>query len=142
MLARVCVSEAGWQGHEECTVIVHALSNQAAERGIPLRRQICAYAPNSCDRDREDNRKWISHLHPEARRPPPGWPRLSWETHRVRFVAMVITAYRAMIGELSSACPGAYHWGAHWCRACRERMRDSGYVRAGCEMANAWWRRQ
>lgn len=142
MLARVCVSEAGWQGHDECTVIVHSLTYQAHQREIPIRHQICAYAPNSCNRDREDRRRWIAHLHPERRYAPPGWPRgLRWSQYRAYFTAMVMVAARAYRGEIPSACPGAVHWGATWCRRCRERMRASGYVRAGCGLRNAWWRR-
>lgn len=141
MLARVCVSEGGWNGHDECTVIVHALIEQATERGIPLRNQICAYAPNSCNRNRE-RRRWIAFLHPERRYAPPSWPNLPWERYRARFASMMITAYRAYIGELPSACPGGYHWGAKWCRACRRRMRR-GFVRIECDIAaNAWYARR
>lgn len=141
MLARVCVSEAGWQGHEECTVIVHALVYQAQARDIPVQQQICAYAPNSCNPDRDDNRRWIAHLHPERRYAPPGWPRgMRWSEHRAFFAAMVLVAARAYRGEEPSPCPGARHWGARWCSECRERMEEHGYVRAQCGFRNAWWR--
>jgi hypothetical protein len=141
MLARVCVSEAGWNGHEECTVIVHALVQQAHNRGIPLEQQICAYAPNSCDRDRQDGRRWISHLHPNRTSAPPGWPRMSWAEYRAKFTGIMMLAYRSYMGEVPSACPQAYHWGSVYCEACRVRMRDSGFVRAGCGLRNAWYRR-
>lgn len=141
MLARVCVSEGGWNGHDECTVIVHALYEQARDRGVPIRRQICAYAPKSCNKNRV-RRRWIAHLHPERRAAPPGWPRLSWEKYRPRFAAMVVTAYRASIGEIPSACPAALHWGAKWCRACKRRMRR-GFELMECPIAlNAWYRRR
>jgi hypothetical protein len=143
MLARVCVSEAGWTNHDECAVIVHALINQSEQREIPLRSQICAYAPNSCDRERDDERRWIAFLHPELRRPPPGWPEgTRWETHRAMFAAMVLTSYRAYIGEIVSPCPLAFHWASPHCRPCRERMRQYGFVRAGCGLSNSWWRRE
>lgn len=141
MLARVCVSEAGWHGHDECTVIVHAVVHQAQVRGRSVEAQICAYAPNSCNPNRQDDRRWIAHLHPERSQPPPGWPRgSSWAQHRAYFVAMLLVAHRAYIGELPSACPGAFHWGSQGCRPCRQRMREHGFVRAGCGLSNAWWR--
>lgn len=143
MLARVCVSEAGWEGYDECTVIVHAFVYQAHERGISVDQQICAYAPNSCNRERTDPRRWIAHLHPERRTAPPGWPRgMSWSEHRAKFTAMLLVASRAYRGTIPSACPTALHWGAQWCRPCRDRMRAAGFERAGCDMANAWWRRR
>ena len=143
MLARVCVSEGGWNGHDECVVIVNALQAQADQRGISLRRQICAYAPNSCNQERQDRRKWIAHLSPERRRPPPGWPRgMRWEPRRAQFAAMMVVAYRALQGEISNPCPGALHWGAPWCESCERRMRNSGMVRAGCGLLNYWYRRR
>jgi hypothetical protein len=143
MLARVCVSEAGWTSHEECTVITHALVYQAQMRDRPVRSQICAYAPNSCNPRREDPRRWIAHLHPERRSPPPGWPSgVSWAERRAMFAALVVTAARAYRGEIPSACPGALHWGSRYCRPCRDRMAQYGYMRAGCGLRNAWWRRR
>lgn len=142
MLARVCVSEAGWDGYEECEVIVHAISQQAIERNIPLRRQICAYAPNSCNPDRTDSRRWIAHLNPRSRARPSGWPRLPWEIHRVRFVAMWMTAWMALTGRSTNPCPDALHWGSQTCSRCFERMRESNFVRAGCGLANVWFRRR
>lgn len=143
MLARVCVSEVGWQGHDECTVIVHAIVHQAQQRGLTIEEQICAYAPNSCNPRRRDRRRWISHLHPERSQVPPGWPRgMIWSERRAQFVAMLLVAHRAYLGEIPSACPGAFHWGAPGCGACRRRMREYGFVRAGCDMRNFWYRRR
>lgn len=143
LIARVCVSEAGWTNHDECAVISHAFVYQSQMRGIPIRHQICAYSPNSCDPNRTDVRRWISHLHPERSRPPPGWPRGSnWEMRRAQFAALVVTAARAYRGEIVSPCPGAIHWGAPNCRPCRIRMQEHGYVRAGCGLNNFFWRRQ
>lgn len=142
MIARVCVSEAGWNGHDECTAIAHAFVYQAQTRNITIERQICAYSPNSCNKNRTDRRMWISHLHPESRRAPPGWPRgMSWEEHRAKFTAMLLVAHRAYLGVLPSACPGSVHWGSHGCRACRTRMESSGFIRSHCGLANRWWRR-
>lgn len=144
MLARVCVSEAGWTGHDECSVIVHALVQNAHQRDIPLESQICAYAPRSCDEDRDDGRRWIAHLHPNRRTPPPGWPRMPWEVYRARFTAMVLVAHRAYLGEMypPEDCLGALHWGSTHCRACRHRMRRSRFVQLPCSgMANLWYGR-
>lgn len=141
MLARVCVSEAGWQGHEECAVIVHALNQQAIQRNLSLRTQICNYAPNSCDQDRE-HRRWIAFLDPRRASPPPGWPRLPWEPHRAKFAAMTVTAWKAMTGRMASPCPGAIHWGSQHCTACTRRMEEHNFVRAHCGLANRWYRRR
>lgn len=141
MLTRVCISEGGFDNHKECAVIVHALVEQAGVRGIPLRTQICLYAPNSCNPDRRDSRRWISALHPESRTRPPGFPRmLSWTSYRPKVAAMFVTAYQAYLGAIPSPCPGAFHWGATWCGACRRRMRTAGYDRIQCEgVDNHWW---
>lgn len=143
MLTRVCISEGGFDGHKECTVIVHALTEQAAERGISLRSQICSYAPNSCLRHRTDRRRWINDLHPDRRLRPSGFPRsVSWTTHRPMVAAMFVTAYRAYTGAVSNPCPGAFHWGASWCSACRRRMRAAGFQRVYCPgVDNFWWGR-
>lgn len=143
MIARVCVSEAGWTNHDECAVISQAFVYQAQMRDRPIRQQICAYSPRSCDPNRTDHRRWISHLHPERRRPPPGWPRGSnWELRRSQFAALVVTAARAYRGEFTSSCPAAIHWGSPYCRSCRERMREHGYVRGYCGLKNHWYRRK
>ncbi len=138
MLARVCVSEGGWEGHQECVVIVNALMEQAEDRGITLERQICAYAPNSCDRRRQDDRRWIAYMTPDGRAPR-GWPRLNWERYRVRLAAMMVVAYRAYLGIEVSSCPAGYHWGSSWCSSCRRRMRQSGFRRIDCPIANNFW---
>lgn len=140
MLARVCVSESGWDNHLECQTIVHALSHQAMQRNIPLRRQICAYAPNSCNQEREDDRRWIAFLHPGLRMAPEGFPSIPWEKHRARFAALVVTAYRASMGAIPSGCPGSIHWGAEWCRSCERRMRRYNFHRMNCpNHSNAWY---
>lgn len=143
MLTRVCISEGGFDGHKECAVIVHALIEQAQQREIPLETQICLYAPNSCRRVRTDARRWINDLHPERRSRPRGFPRsVSWTTHRAMVAAMFVTAYQAFLGAIPSPCPGALHWGASWCRACRTRMRNAGFERVSCGgVDNHWWGR-
>lgn len=143
MLTRVCISEGGWDAHEECPVIVHALAEQAVYRGTTLEAQICAYAPNSCNRHRTDSRRWISYLSPELPRRPPGFPtRLSWTEYRPQVAAMFLTAYRAYLGVAVNECPGAFHWGSPHCGRCRRRMREYGFIRIPCPVAaNHWWGR-
>lgn len=143
MLARVCISEGGFDGHEECTVIVHSLIEQAAYRNTTLEAQICAYSPNSCNRRRTDSRRWISFLHPERDTRPPGFPtRLPWTVYRAKVAAMVVTAYNAYQGVSVNACPGAFHWGSRHCGRCRRRMREYGFQRLPCPVgANHWWQR-
>lgn len=141
MLARVCVSEAGWDAHDECAVIVHALNQQAIQRNVSLKRQICDYAPKSCDQERT-RRRWIAFLEPDRRTAPPGWPRLPWEPYRAKFAGMVVTAWETMTGRRASPCPEAFHWGSRHCPACERRMRRR-FERIECVgMKNVWYRRR
>ena len=145
LLARVCFSEEGFN-HDACVTITHALIEQAEDRRIPLRTQICRYAPNSCDRHRMDDRRFISRLHPDRVYAPPGMSQRRWNEFRIRFAALMVTAYRAYIGELYPTCGNQerlpYHWGAQDCTSCFRRMRRSGFRRLHCpQLANAWfWR--
>ncbi len=143
MLARVCVSEAGFFAHDECAVIVSALTQQAADRGAPLPRQVCAYAPNSCNRRRQDARRWIAHLSHTRTTAPPGWfgNRASWQRYREHFADMRDVVQQTLDGDRAPVCAG-YHWAARWCESCARRMRASGFRRLRCPtMRNAWYAR-
>lgn len=115
LAARICVSESRWNG-DECRAIVSVLSERAALRGVPVRVMMHSYSPRATGRRPYEGREWIASLHPDR------LPRVRRAEHvRVRFASLTVVAWEALRG-IGTNRRGAIHWGARYCRPCRERM--------------------
>jgi hypothetical protein len=137
VVARVCVSESGFDT-TECAAITHALVANAAEHGMSVRAMAFAYSPRATGRTSYGPRSWIASLHPDRRVAVPG---RSDEWVRVRFAALVSTAWLALRNMTATPCPGSIHWSARWCRDCVARMGRTGFVRCAVATANVFWMR-
>lgn len=140
LLARLCVSETGWNAPNECRAIVHVVRTRAEIRGTSIASMARAYAPG-LTRPRTPRQQWIAALHPDQRAPKT-WPRgASWERHRVRLQALAVVVADALAEQRSSCV--AEHWSAPHCRACNARMVTAGYVPADCgRTSNVFWIRR
>ena len=140
-LARVCISEIGWEPGEECAAIHAVIVDRAERMGIPYMQALCAYASRSCSPGRTDARRWIAHLDASLERPD-GWPAsLPWSRYRERWAAALDLAGHVLGGRVTSPCELApHHWGMpHGIDL--ERARLAGWERVSCPGArNAYWR--
>jgi hypothetical protein len=113
-LARICVSECGWDcSIEECQAIHLSLSARAAWRRIPTRDHAQAYAPASFGRTppRLASRAWIAGLSLDAREPA-GWWAGPWSAYRARWLASLELA-RQVLQAPRNPCRGGVpmDWG-------------------------------
>lgn len=140
-LARVCVSEVGWDPTPECAAIHQVLEDRAQRMGMTYGAAVCAYSSRTCDRDRTDARRWISHLTARGARPD-GWPSTaSWARHRPRWLELHEHAGEVLRGRVASSCDGeVHHWGMPG-GIDLERALSAGWTRVDCPGArNAFWR--
>lgn len=138
-LARVCVSEAGWQSVQsgDCAAIAHVLRRRSSV-GRVTRGIVCQYSPRSCNKRRRV-RRWIAHLRPDMRRPD-YWPRgSSWARRRPAWRETLAHAARLVRGERLDRCRRPPdHWGARWFTV---NARRYGWERVQCgPTLNAYWR--
>jgi hypothetical protein len=130
-LARICVSEAGFETGSDCAAILAVLRDRTRVYGT-LRRAMRAYSPRVFDRTRTDARRWIAFLRGEER--PEGWPRgTRWVP--ARWFAVVEHA-RLLLASDAYPCNAApHHWGAPWL----DRS-GWGWIRLECKTKNVFWR--
>lgn len=139
-LARICVSEAGWDPGSECAAIHEVLVDRARVIGISYRAAACAYSTRTCTRSRQDARRWIAHLTLDGRRPE-GWPRgTSWTRHRALWRGVLELAADVIRGRVESPCPSPIH---HWGDRHGDRLRALryGWEQVECgRTRNLFWR--
>lgn len=140
-LARVCVSETGWDATPECAAIHEVLADRARVIGVSYMAALCSYSSKTCDRGRSDRRRWIAWLSPSLERPR-GFPsHLRWASYRERWREMLRHAGAVLRGEVSSTCEEPPHyWGMPSGIDLRRAML-AGWRRIECPGArNAFWR--
>lgn len=136
-LARVCVSEAGWNITPDCAGILSALRNRADKVGTSLPSMMRAYSRNVFNIARSDRRRWLAHLDSRGTKPE-GWPaHVSWDVHRPKWQAMIVHARELLADD--SHYPTAEHWGMT-SGPDLERALRAGWIRVHIEGArNAFW---
>lgn len=141
--ARICWSESGPRAHAECAAIVHVLVERASMLGRGFASMARAYAPRATGTVAGHRRPFVPLLSIDVERAPLGWPHhgMRYSEGRTLLSALAATAWRALRGIDETPCPGAEHWGARGCGACRRRMRAAGLRRIQCraETANTFW---
>lgn len=141
--ARICWSESGPRAHAECRAIVVVLVERAALLGRGFADMARAYAPRASGAVAGHRRPFVPLLSIDDERAPIGWPHhgMRYSEGRTLLSALAATAWRALRGIDETPCPGAEHWGARGCGACRRRMRAAGLRRIQCraETANTFW---
>lgn len=133
-LARLYVSEAGFDGARDHAAIFHAVQNGAAQRGIPIWEQIQDYGRGL----RAAGRRavWVRNLRVDTEAPE-GWGApgsgsvgLDWALFHRKFERVLVRARTDLIFAPMNPCDGIpRHWGGM--RIAVDRERAAKAVREG-----------
>lgn len=140
-LARICVSEAGFQVRtNDCTMIYHALRTRSNTGEITM-GIMRAYAPLSFNLNRTDNHRWVAHLRRDFREPE-GWSEtvsIPWSTRREGFQQVYEHVGMLLRTRPENPCGIRIdHWGARYFR--RNRHIRNGWTPIQCgETLNQFW---
>lgn len=140
-LARICVSEAGFQVRtNDCTLIYHALRTRS-DTGEITTSIMRAYAPRSFNLNRTDNHRWVAHLRSDFREPR-GWREtvsIPWSTRREGFQQVYEHVGMLLRTHPENPCGIRIdHWGARYFR--RNRHIRNGWTPIQCgETLNQFW---
>lgn len=140
-LARICVSEAGFQIRtNDCTMIYHALRTRSSTGEITM-GIMRAYAPLSFNPNRTDSHRWVAHLRSDFREPE-GWSEtvsIPWSAKREAFISVYNHAGFLLRTTPENPCGVRIdHWGARGFR--RELLLDNGWQIVECgETLNDFW---
>jgi hypothetical protein len=140
-LARICVSEAGFQtSTDDCTFIYHALRNRSRNGEITL-EIMRAYARGTFNTERTDSRRWIPHLRADFQEPY-GWREtvdLPWSARRNGFISVYNHVGRLLRSPRRAPCDRRIdHWGARGFR--RELHLSNGWHLLECgNTLNDFW---
>ncbi len=144
-LARICISEAGFQLNRtmaeyttDCANIAGVLQRRSSVGRVTL-GIMRAYSPKSFNKERTDARAYIPYL--TTRYTPPRFWRshLQWSLYRRRFEEVYYLALALVQGTKRPTCE-ADHWGARM-QVIRLRARRYGWYRAPCgNTLNSFWR--
>lgn len=134
ILARICVSEAGWDSGDDCTAIHQVIAGIAEREGMSWRAAARAASPRLAECT--VSRRWLCGLDARGEQPA-HWPSLvSWSRYRDDWLSTVARARRILDGEIVSRCTEAPRvWGSveDHIRAAREgrilRSIDCGRTR-------------
>lgn len=145
-LARICVSEAGFQTETNDCAAIHQVLKGRKGRGSLL-RIMRLYSSRTFDRERTDKRRWIAFLNPRGMEPK-GWPERTaagtphpeWRHYRDLWMDMQEHVADVVSGEVSSPCSKEPdHWGSRYGIDLR-RAKRAGWKEVDCgETLNAFW---
>jgi hypothetical protein len=146
-LARICVSEAGFQTDTNDCAAIHQVLDRRKRSGSLL-RIMRLYSSRAFDRTRDDSRRWVSWLH-LGRRAPRGWPARTpsgarhpeWLHFRPLWRNVLEHAANILRGEVGDPCQQRPdHWGSRY-GIDLERARRAGWEEVDCgPTSNAFWR--
>ena len=134
LLARLCVSEAGWDCWQtgDGAAIYDVLRTRSAARRQTWRTAARSYAPHVGGRlaPRTARGRWVAQLREDGEQPA-GWPaRASWSAYRERWLGVLAEARRVVAEGVVSPCSERVeHWGGV---VDRERARRLGMRRVDC----------
>lgn len=140
-LARICVSESGFQTRtNDCTLIYHALRTRSSTGEITM-GIMRAYSGRTFDRSRTDRHRWIPHLSHNFREPN-GWSEtvtIPWSARREGFVAVYNHVGNLLRTRPENTCGVRIdHWGARGFR--RDLHLSNGWRLVECgETLNDFW---
>ena len=140
-LAKICVSEAGFQVRtNDCTLIYHALRTRSKTGDVTM-GIMRAYSRKTFDETRDDNHRWILHLNPELTEPL-GWSDLvtvPWSARKSGFSQVYNHAGSLLRSRPKNPCGMRIdHWGARGFR--RNLHMSNGWSLIECgETLNDFW---
>ena len=142
-LAKICVSESGFQVHSnDCTLIYHVLRRRSSTGEVTM-GIMRAYAKKTFDENRSDSRRWIAHLNYDLSEPR-GWAEsvsVPWSRRQSGF-AEVYNHTGMLLRTRPTETPCGVkvsHWGARGFR--RELHLSQGWelVRCGNTHNDFWY---
>lgn len=139
-LARICVSESGWDSPHDCEGILSVLRSRSERTGMTLTQAMRAYSGRVFDRNRNDSRRWIADLHLHGDKPD-GWPsHLPWEGgYQLSWYMMLEFADDLLKADRNELRCDAHHWGDR--HGDKERALRAGWTQVDCgETKNMFWR--
>lgn len=142
-LAKICVSESGFQVRSnDCTLIYHVLRRRSSTGEVTM-GIMRAYAKKTFDEKRKDSRRWITHLN-HTFTEPHGWVEnvtIPWANRRDGYEEVYTHAGMLLRTRPSTAPCGVKvsHWGARGFR--RELHLKQGWelVRCGNTHNDFWY---
>jgi len=130
-LARICVSEAGWEIGDDCGSILSVLRSRSERMRIPLMQAMRAYSSRTFDRSRTDSRRWIAELSGN------GFPRGLAARHQSKWRQLLDHAGE-LLANPASTCD-VHHWGSNHGNDLARALR-AGWTRVDCgDTKNAFW---
>lgn len=134
-LARICVSESGFQIRTlDCRLIYEVLRNRSRTGELTL-GIMRSYSTATFNRHRTDSRRWIPFLDPRGAMPR-HWSEsthLSWSAYRSNFLDVYRYAGYLIRHNPTYPCTlPVHHWGARNFRV--QRLLRSGWIRVECEI--------
>ena len=148
-LARIAVSESGWDGKRDRAAIWHVLGRRADRHGMRLTSMARAYSSRVFDPTRTDRRRWVAMLDPrhalESGGRPEGFPdTLPWRNFRTRWRNILLHADAFLRSHVADPCgeDAPDHWGMSVPGSIDYRRAvGAGWERVDCgETHNAFWR--
>lgn len=141
LLARTCVSEAGWDGAQDCAAIAAVLAGIAERDGVSFARAWALASPRLAECS--VSRRWLCDLGDRCTEPA-GWPRVvvepdgrvrphpPWSAYRDRCRAVMDRAAFVLAhpGGFCSEAPRA--WGNSADILAREPLSDRTWVPVDC----------
>jgi len=140
-LARICVSESGFQVRtNDCLLIYHVLRTRSRTGEVTM-GIMRAYAPRSFNLNRTDNHRWVSHLRSDFREPH-NWSEvvsLPWSVRREGWREVYEYAGMLLRNDPPNPCGIRIdHWGARYFR--RNTHIRNGWIPVECgETRNQFW---
>jgi len=109
-LARSCVGEAWFNTVDECIAIAWVYATRAKQQQVSLKSMVRSYS-SPLKPEKNNGRTWIFYLSLNGNRPK-HWPRnLSWEKHKVKWLALIAALDDWAAGNRPNPVPGANHFG-------------------------------
>jgi len=140
-LARICVSESGFQVRtNDCLMIYHTLRNRSSTGELTM-GMMRAYSPLSFNLERSDGHRWVAHLNARFTEPQ-GWSEtvpFSWYARRDDWIAVYNFVGEMLASDLTPPCTlPPHHWGARGFR--RRQLLSEGWILSECgETLNDFW---
>lgn len=140
-LARICVSESGFQVRtDDCLMIYHTLRNRSSTGELTM-GMMRAYSPLSFNLSRTDNHRWVAHLNARFTEPE-GWSDtvpFSWYARRDDWIAVYNFVGEILANNPEPPCTlPLHHWGARGFR--RRQLLEEGWILSECgETLNDFW---